>query len=325
MKIALVTPAPPAETFGNTITANRWAKIFRTLGHQVSITTEWGDEHCNVLIALHARRSHSSVERFWRGHPDRPLIVVLTGTDLYSDLPTNSEALHSLSIATRVVVLQSAALEELDNITRAKTHIIYQSAVAPAHRPKPAEDRFDVCVLSHLREVKDPLRAAIASRLLPDASRIRIVHAGRALDPKWAAAARQEESENSRYRWIGDQSHAAGLQLLSRCRLLVLSSTMEGGANAIAEAVVCGIPTLCSDIPGNVGMLDRKYPGFFRTGDTEQLSAMLYRAEIDVDFLGQLRDFIFAFQERFAPEREVACWQQLLQLTFSKTGMGGSG
>jgi glycosyltransferase involved in cell wall biosynthesis len=138
-------------------------------------------------------------------------------------------------------------------------------------------------------------------------------------------AARQQERENSRYRWIDEQSHEAGLQLLSRCRLLVLSSTMEGGANAIAEAVVCGIPILCSDIPGNVGMLDRKYPGFFRTGDTEQLSAMLYRAEIDADFLGRLADFIHALQERFAPEREVACWRHLLQLTLSKSEPGGSG
>ena len=325
MKIVLVTPAPPAETLGNTITANRWENILRILGHQVSTTTDWSDEDCDALIALHARRSHSSVESFRRAHPDRPLIVALTGTDLYSDLPNNSEALHSVSIATRVVALQSAALEQLDDITRAKTHIIYQSAVPPAYKPKPADDRFDVCVLSHLREVKDPLRAALASRLLPEASKIRIVHAGRALDQNWMEAARQQERENSRYRWIGEQSHEAGLRLLSRCRLLVLSSTMEGGANAIAEAVVCGIPTLCSDIPGNVGMLDRKYPGFFRTGDTEQLSAILYRSETDADFLDQLRDFIFALPERFAPEREVACWQQLLQLTFSKTGMGGSG
>jgi len=325
MKIVLVTPAPPTETLGNSVTANRWENILRTLGHQVSITTEWSDEDCDALIALHARRSHSSVERFWRAHPDRPLIVALTGTDLYSDLPANSEALHSLSIATRVVVLQSAALEQLDDITRAKTYIIYQSAVPPAYRPKPADDRFDVCVLSHLREVKDPLRAALASRLLPDASKIRIVHAGRALDPKWMEAARQQERENSRYRWIGEQSHEAGLQLLSRCRLLVLSSTVEGGANAIAEAVVCGIPVLCSDIPGNVGMLDRKYPGFFRTRDTEQLSTMLYRAEIDADFLGRLADFIHTLQGRFAPEREAACWHDLLRLTLSKSEVGGNG
>ena len=325
VKIVIVTPALPTETSGNSITANRWARILRTLGHQVSITTEWNNVDCDALIALHARRSHSSIERFWRTYPGRPLIVALTGTDLYSDLLTDAQALHSLSIATRVVALQSAALEQLDNTTRAKTHIIYQSAVPPVHRPKPAEDRFEVCVLSHLRDVKDPLRAALASRLLPNASRIRIVHAGRAMDPKWAEAAKLEENHNSRYRWIGEQSQEAALQLLSRSRLLVLSSIMEGGANVIAEAVVCGTPILCSDIPGNVGMLDREYPGFFRTGDTEQLSAMLHDAEIDPDFLIRLGRAIHQLQQRFAPEREVACWHDLLQLTLSKNGLGGTG
>src|SRR5215475_2953048 len=103
VKIVIVTPALPTETSGNSITANRWARILRTLGHQVSITTEWNNADCDALIALHARRSHSSIERFWRTYPGRPLIVALTGTDLYSDLPTSAEALHSLSIATRVV------------------------------------------------------------------------------------------------------------------------------------------------------------------------------------------------------------------------------
>src|SRR5262245_9772925 len=237
MKIVLVTPAPPAETLGNSVTANRWENILRTLGHQVSITTEWSGEDCDALIALHARRSHSSVESFWKAHPDRPLIVALAGTDLYSDLPDNSEASHSHSIATRVVVLQSAALDQLDDITRAKTHIIYQSAVPPAYRPKPADDRFDVCVLSHLREVKDPLRAALASRLLPEASKIHIVHAGRALDPKWMEAARQQERENSRYRWIGEQSHEAGLQPLASCRQRILPSTKAAGVNAYATVL----------------------------------------------------------------------------------------
>src|SRR5262249_54196602 len=132
MKIVLVTPAPAAETSGNSVTANRWQNILRTLGHQVSITTEWSDEHCDALIALHARRSHSSVYSYRKPPPPRPLIVALAGTDLYSYLPDTSEALLPLSIATQVVVLQSPALDQPDDITRAKTRIIYQSAFPPA-------------------------------------------------------------------------------------------------------------------------------------------------------------------------------------------------
>jgi glycosyltransferase involved in cell wall biosynthesis len=209
-------------------------------------------------------------------------------------------------------VLQRAALEILPEEVRAKACVIYQSVGPPPHLPAPSGERFDVCVLSHLREVKDPLRAASASRLLPATSKVRIFHAGRALDPKWEVLARQEERENARYRWVGEQSHDAAMELLGGCQLFVLSSAAEGGANAIAEAVVCGVPVLCSDIQGNVGMLDRDYPGYFPYGDTERLAQMLYRAETEPAFLNELRGLVAKMRTRFLPDTEVACWDRLL-------------
>jgi len=321
LNISIISPAT-GTTLGNSITAIRWARIFRTLGHGVSIAREWKEEPCDLLIALHARRSHSSIESFRQTHPEYPLIVALTGTDLYNDMPSNQEVHHSLHLATRVVVLQSAALEMLPDDVRRKANVIYQSAIPPQHAPHPAEDRFDVCVLSHLREVKDPLRAALASRLLPDTSRIRIIHAGRALDSHWETLARREERNNSRYRWVGEQSHDAAMELLASCRLCVLSSAAEGGANAIAEAAVCGVPVLCSDIPGNRGMLTPAYPGYFRTGDTEQLSQMLNRAENEPAFINELRHIVRVLQKRFSPAEEFACWAELLRML---TPGGGNG
>ena len=317
VKAIIITPEEPGTTSGNSITADRWAKILQTLGHAASIATEWTEEDCDVLIALHARRSHASVERFRQAYPNRPLVLALTGTDLYRDLRINSEGRHSLSLASHVVVLQGAALEELEDVVRSKTCVIYQSAAPPVRRAEPKEDCFEACVLSHLREVKDPLRAAFASRTLPDESRVCITHAGRALAPEWEQAAKAEERANPRYRWIGEQPHASALQLLARCRLLVLSSLMEGGANAIGEAVVCGVPVLCSDIRGNAGMLDADYPGYFRARDTGQLAQMLRRAETDPDFLARLREHIHKLQVRFAPEQEVASWHRLIQRLFS--------
>ena len=117
--------------------------------------------------------------------------------------------------------------------------------------------------MSHLRDVKDPLLAANAARLLPDRSRVRVVHAGRALSSDWEQAAREEERKNPRYEWLGDLPHEEAMYLLSGSRYLVLSSLMEGGASVIAEAVACGIPVLCSKIPGNIGMLGADYWGYF--------------------------------------------------------------
>jgi len=313
MKAIIVTPEAAGAPLGNRITAHRWAKILEALGVRVSIAREWNHEDCDLLIALHARRSHDSVERFRRAFPNRPLILALTGTDLYLDLQTSVEALHSLSLASRVVVLQAAAFEELDDEVAARTRVIYQSAEPPQHPSKPREDCFEVCVLSHLREVKDPLRTASASRLLPVESRICVIHAGRALEPEWEDIAREEQRLNPRYSWIGEQSHESALQLLARSRLLVVSSLMEGGANVIAEAVMCGVPVLCSDVRGNVGMLGVYYPGYFRPGDTGQLARLLRRAETDARFLALLGDHIQSLRARFAPEQELACWQRLLQ------------
>jgi putative glycosyltransferase (TIGR04348 family) len=286
--------------------------VVRKLGHQVEIAAAWRGEDCDLLIALHARRSQQSVENFRRSHPVRPVIVGLTGTDLYGDLPASGAGRRSLALATSIVALQEAARDALDEAWRAKTTVIYQSSAAPLARRPPDPDHFDVCVLSHLRTVKDPLQAAYAARLLPPESRVRVIHAGRALEPEWESKARAEELFNPRYLWIGEQPHESGLELLASSRLLVLSSTMEGGSNAISEAVMCGVPVLCSFVPGNIGMLGPDYPGYFRVGGTAELAGLLLCAELDSAFLNQLRAFINTLEHRFAPEQEQAAWARLL-------------
>jgi putative glycosyltransferase (TIGR04348 family) len=315
VKIFIATPQPPGSTLGNAITANRWAKILRQLGHEVTLAMQWvrGSEKCDVLIALHARRSYPSIQQFRQADPVRPLIVVLTGTDLYGDLPAGDlDALESLDLATRIIVLQEGACEELPEKVRSRIAVIYQSAVAPSNPRQPQEDCFEVCVLSHLRDVKDPLRAAHAARRLHSESRVRILHAGRALSSDWEAKAREEEEINLRYQWLGDRPHDEAMQLLSGSRLLVLSSLMEGGASVIAEAVVCGVPVLCSKIRGNIGMLGPDYPGYFPPGDHAELRELLRRAETERRFLEALRNGVLALQSRFAPEAERASWSQLL-------------
>lgn len=316
MNIIIVSPASETATLGNAVTARRWAGILRSLGHEASVALDWTGQPCDLLIALHARRSHSSVVRFRQAHAEAPLIAALTGTDLYADLPDSAEAQEALRLATRVVVLQQAALESLDAPIRSKTAVIYQSAAAPNAAMTPDSEFFDVCVLSHLRKVKDPLRAAWASRLLPEESKIRVIHAGRELEPDLARAARREQQENPRYFWLGDQPHDDAVQWLARSRAFVLSSLMEGGANAIAEAIVCGVPVLCSAIPGNVGMLGPNYSGYFRAEDSAELAALLHRAETDEGFLNRLRHAAEDLKGRFAPEQELKRWRELLEFLF---------
>src|SRR6266849_8489077 len=127
MRIGIVTPAPPDSRYGNRITALRWANILRRLGNRVSILETYDGKSYDLLVALHARKSYSSIMNFQRQNPAAPVIVALTGTDLYRDIRTNHLARESLDIATRIVVLQPKAIEKLRPGWREKTRVIYRS------------------------------------------------------------------------------------------------------------------------------------------------------------------------------------------------------
>lgn len=153
MKIQLVTPAPLTLNNGNKITAQRWAGMFK-LGHRVRVNQSYNSESCDVLIALHARRSSDSIQRFHQRHPELPLIVVLTGTDLYRDIQRDQKAKQSLELATRLVVLQRMGLFELPKGFHGKTRVIYQSSEPFKARSANPRNNFAVCVIGHLREEK---------------------------------------------------------------------------------------------------------------------------------------------------------------------------
>lgn len=317
MKIGIVTPAPPRSRYGNRITAIRWSRILQRLGHHVSITQAYEGEAYDVLVALHARRSQPSVSRFHRQHPERPLIVALTGTDLYRDLPRSRSAQESLELATRLIVLQPKAREELRPHLREKVRVIYQSCPA-VERPgsvlgrRRSSRRFLVCVIGHLRPVKDPFRAARAARRLPPSSRVRILHLGAAMDERMEALARAEMKANPRYRWLGGQPRWRVWRILADSTLCVLSSKLEGGANVVSEAIVADVPLLASRIPGSVGLLGESYPGYFKVGDTEGLAHLLRRAETDCAFLTKLRSYCDKLAPLFDPARERLAWSRLV-------------
>lgn len=312
MKICLVTPAPSRSRQGNRITALRWAGILNELGHRVEIGEEYRGQRCDLLLALHARRSFPSVERFRREHPDLPLLLALTGTDLYGDIPADPQLCRSLEMASRLIVLQPMGIAELPEHLRGRARVIVQSAQKPPGEFPPQKDVFEVCVLGHLRVVKDPFRTARAARLLPGSSRLRVLHAGGALGAEMEQEARKEMQENPRYRWLGELPRGKALRLLARSRLHVLSSQMEGGANVLCEAIACNVPSLASRIPGSVGILGADYPGYFPVGDTEALSRLLCRAETDSDFLEDLKNRCERLQPLVDPNREREEWRQLL-------------
>ncbi len=264
------------------------------------VALAWNGEPCDALIALHARRSAESIARY--AATGKPLVVTLTGTDLYKDLPGSAEARRSLELADRIVVLQEAAPAELEARLRRKTRVVFQSA-APRQRRAPPADHFRVCVIGHLREEKDPLRAAMALSRIAD-PRIQVVQIGGALDPALGAEAEAWMAREPRYRWLGALPHGRALAWLARSHALVVSSLMEGGANVIAEAARVGTPVLASRVSGNVGMLGRRYPGYYPVRDEAALAALLARAASDGKVLGRLQRARRERRHLFAPAAE---------------------
>ena len=300
--ILIASPALADANNGNWRTAARWAQLLRK--HcRIGIVRDWRGEPCDVLIALHARRSAPSIEAWAAACPDRPLIVVLTGTDLYRDIHGDPAAQQSLARATRLVVLQDRGPRELSAALRRKTVVIYQSA-RRLTAGNPPQRVLRVVNVGHLRDEKDPLTFMRAAERMRHRADIRFEQIGAALDPALGRAAAACAAACPHYRWLGALPHAATRQRICRAHLLVNTSRMEGGAQTILEAAQSGTATIASRIPGNLGMLGPRRAGWFEVGDDAQLARLIERARDDAGFLATLRAQTIARAPLFEPAEE---------------------
>ncbi len=320
MQILIVTPGVRGTPLGNQVTAQRWARMLRMLGHQVKLATQFQPtQHARTdcLVALHAFRSARSVRQFASRCPDRPIIVGLTGTDLSRDLKSSNanvyrQAQQSLREADRIVLLEPNARQQLPRPVRDKCRPIFQSAVTLRPRPKRLTRCFEVVMAGHLRAAADPLLAAKAASLLPDSSRIKINHVGFALNQTYNRRARLESETNPRYQWVGGVAHWQSRRRIARSRLLLLTSKSEGGPSVFAEAIMNDVPILSTRIPTTCGMLEPDYPGLFPVGDHRRLAQLLDRCETDQRFYRELLGKTRKLKKRFAPRAELAAWRHLM-------------
>ena len=278
------------------------------------IERDWCGANDEMMIALHARRSAASIAAFAARYPQRPLALVLTGTDLYRDIRVDEQAQRSLALASRLIVLQPEGLRELSPAQAAKAMVIYQSArpLTPGRRSR---RYFDLALVGHQRPEKDPLTAVRALLHLPVELPVRLFHIGAALDAGLAAEVAALGVQDSRYHWLGALSQAATRQRIKRCHLLLLPSLLEGGANVLIEAVTSGVPVLGSDIPGNRGMLGTDYPGWFPAGNAARLAELIGAAMRDPHYYAILSRRCAERVSLFSPAQECAAVCSLLEMT----------
>src|SRR5262249_8579595 len=205
-RVVIITPRLKASNAGNWHTAARWARFLRKR-YRVGVAGQWDGSAADCLICLHARRSADSIQAFATAHPEKPLIVVLTGTDLYRDIREDSAAKRSLELATHLVVLNECGPDAVPSRFRSKTRVIVQSAPALS-RARRAGRTFTVAVVGHLREEKDPQLVWNMLEWMPADVALRIIHAGAAPDAALRRKALALTRKDPRYAWIGDRPRA---------------------------------------------------------------------------------------------------------------------
>ena len=301
--VCIVTPGSKEANNGNWRTAARWAGMLRDRC-KVIVQSRWDGTAADILIALHARRSAEAVSRYRAAHPERPVVVMLTGTDLYRDLPASREAAESLDLAGRIVVLQDDAQRLLEPRWRAKSQVIFQSA-RPLASQRKARGRLQCVAVGHLRPEKDPATLFRAMSELPRDLPIVLRHVGAPLDSALGTAARALARREPRYKYLGALPHGPTRALIKASHLLVHPSAMEGGANVVVEAVMSGTPVAASRISGNVGMLGTDYAGYFEPGDASSLAVLLTQALQQPGYLRGLERQCSARRTLFAPATEA--------------------
>jgi putative glycosyltransferase (TIGR04348 family) len=308
--IVIVTPALADANNGNWQTARRWAR-FLSPAYRVSLRAGWQSGPEELMIALHARRSAASVLAWRQARASRPLLLVLTGTDLYHDIDGDADAQRSLELADALVVLNSLGPQRLPAALRAKCHVVLQSCGQRRTLPKAGRHQRALMV-GHLRDEKDPLTYMRAATHLAARSDLFFDHIGAALDPGLGAQAQSLAARQPTYRWLGALPHAAVRRRIQAAHVLVHASRMEGGAHVVIEAMRGGTPVIASRIDGNVGLLGDDYRGYFPAGDDAALATLLQRARDDPDMLPALRAQTDARAPHFAPEAEAATLQRIV-------------
>jgi len=276
-----------------------------TGAYHVGLVASWdgGDEA--VMVALHARRSATSIARWRTLRPAGPLIVVLTGTDLYRDIADDASAQTSLQTADRLVVLNQMGPLSLLQALRPKSRVVLQSCAARQTLHK-TQQHLRALMVGHLRAEKSPQTYFDAAHLLHGRPDILLDHIGAALDPAIGVLAGTLMAENPRYRWLGGLPHAATRRRIQAAHLLVHPSRMEGGAHVVIEAVRSGTPVLASRIDGNVGLLGENYDGYFPVDDASALATLLQRLRDEPAMLKHLQQQCDERAPLFEPAQESA-------------------
>lgn len=310
MKVCVASPYPLSDLKGNSVTTARIVRVLDEGGIEARGSHGYDGEPTDILITLHAIKGAPALFDFKKRKPKGKVVILLTGTDIYQGLPKGSKmGEDALREADRIVVRQEAAILRLPEQVRAKTVVIRPSLDPIAVKASPSQSRFIISVVGHLRPVKRPFLTIETLDQHPEWSDVEVWQIGQALDEEMRKTAEFWAEEDERYRWFGGVPRMESLALCCKSSLTINSSILEGGANAVLEAMTMGVPVLASRIEGNVGLLGNDYPGYFEEGRMAKALQAIMDQRVDLDEWNRL----LADRLRlFSRERESNSWLELL-------------
>jgi len=311
--VLIHSPYPRQRSQGNAVTAERMRKLLQSGGLNAAIH-ERGDISMTAkcLIALNARKSAGEIFDFRRRLPESSIVALLTGTDVnHSEMEQfGSDTLKALELSDRIVSLHEGFSHRLPDDLLIKTKVIYPSVQLAEdinHRPS---EPWKVIIAGNFREEKNPdLMMQAVSKLTNSPLHLHAYGGGGDYQAKLERTAKKY----AQFHFHGVQEHDALLADMQSARVLLNTSTEEGGANAICEAVSLGLPVIASKIDGNVGMLGADYAGFFTSGDVDSLIDILVRVAEDINFYQTLKRQVTERAPFFSYQREMEEWTALVR------------
>lgn len=315
--VLIHSPFPLETGQGNSVTAERMQMVLSGSGIDAQIeTVNYQGANAKCLVALNAWRSAAAVAEFDQQYPDRQIIILVTGSDInHPEMEDEcSDTRMTMKRADVLVTLHDADLNALPESLQQKSICIYPSVSLPAGVKCTASEgsRFEVVMAGNLRAVKNPQLAVEVAASLPDDSPVFITSYGEA-SAQLASEMSRANLDCRHFNWYGKLDHASLIEKMALAQLLLNTSTVEGGANAICEAVTMGLPVIASDIRGNVGMLGEEYPGLFPSEDAQAALGLLQRCVDDASFYESLKKWVSERASFFDFATESSAWVDLIR------------
>lgn len=315
--VRILTPFGAASGMGNWRTASRYAQMLRSSGINASVyePNRIEDACLNsgqriVAIVLNAARSAAQVQAFVQA--DIPVMLVMTGTDLYGVLRPNNahspdyrSAEAAMELSTMVVALQHEAAQEIcDRWPGLADRVSVLLQTSPLRKPfspqvtaQSKTVRF--LIAGHIREEKDPRTGfqgfhkafpeGWAKRADGGRVPVRLIHVGGYRDKALMQELMLLSTQYPGILMEGPLTHAETMRMMTHVHCLIQPSVSEGGALVVSEAVACRLPVLASNIPAHRSQLGPDYPGLFRVGDADHLADCLKRFVGDQEFVDAIR------------------------------------